>query len=70
MAETPSSSFADDMAASMPIGLTLPVELLELFAFMDANGFVHPFKNGKGRYASLYPGPWQDGQSLVYQPEK
>ena len=64
-----SLSFADEMATSMLSGLELPVEFRELFEFMEANGFLKTYTRRKGRYLSLYPGPWRDGQSLVsFQP--
>ena len=63
------STFAEEMAASMPPGLALPAEFLQLFAFLEANGYVNTFKRGRGRYALLYPEPWRRGMSLVsFQP--
>jgi hypothetical protein len=58
-------SFSAEMAASLPPGLAFPPEFLALFDFLEANGFVHTYTRDAGRYASLYPEPWREGQSLV-----
>ena len=64
-------SFADEMAAALPNGMELPDALRDLFVFLEADSFVRPFKNGKGRYALLYPHEWQRGLSLVsFQPSE
>lgn len=61
--------FDQEMAASLPPGLPLPAPFMALFRHMDEHGFVHRYSSGDDRYASLYPRPWQDGQSLVtFQP--
>lgn len=59
-------TFLDEMKASLPHGLCLPAEFETLFLWMEANGFVHPYRRGGGRYASLYPDERDDiGSSLV-----
>lgn len=63
-------SFADEIAASLPARLTLPGEFRQTLDWMEANGFVHHFRDSAKRYGSLYPASLEGrGTSLVsFQP--
>lgn len=49
------TSFADQVAASFPSGMTLPDEFRRLLLWMEDNGFVHRYRSRDARYASLFP---------------
>lgn len=56
-------TFAGEVAASFPSQVTLPPEFRLALRWMEANGFVHPFRRRDGRYASLFPSALENRSS-------
>lgn len=61
------SSFADEVAASLPAEIKLPAELRAALAWCESAGCVHAYSNSGKRYAFVYPGEfeWHEGRSVV-----
>lgn len=67
MAEPATQSFLAELEASLPAKMTLPPEFRQALQWMEANGCVHTYRSGNGRFASAYPGNPQ-ATSIYFTP--
>ena len=59
------SGFADEIAASLPAKITLPIEFRMALDWLEREGCVHTYRNTGARYAFLFPGEWSEGMTMV-----